>query len=1392
LALFLALSLNQETHLPKVGSQAGQRSGNAETSSALQQRGNDSLGTAVKKSILPRVQGHFTLLSNTSGEWRFRFNLGSYQIEEIERADGRYSCIRSEGAWFLEQSGKPELPVFRTDFAVPANAEYHLEIVSSDQERIACLPPLPSSGAVPRKMPALPPALPEAGIYQGSTPFPAKLTTLTAPYQLRKVTGVGLQVTPMQYFPQEGNLLVTRSFEAILRVSSETRPDLELDENASFAFLQQENFLNGLQMTRSENSTVGTLLLLLPDDWQDAAADFILWKRRTGYQVFSARYPSDIGEGSENIANYIANYYANHALTHVILCGGWNVLPPWRLSPLAGGVAPSASHNAQITTDAPYALLTGQTPDSPDYAADVLLSRIPVSSKTELISILNKLRQHERGYPDSAWRDKGLFLASSEASGNFHWDNDFIAGDNGIVQRDRVYIERLRQLLLGQGDYSSGDTLYAGLTPTPTSQLVSSSLNSGVSLFYYLGHGNYDSFLTSGFNVNAARGLVNDTALSFVVSPVCHTGNFAITAGDCLSEALLKHPTGGAAAVLASTGYTYWRAPIVLLWKFTDALLADRPSLPDAGTAALNSIIEGIRYCQATSDDESGAQKYFLELMHLFGDCAQVPRLGAAKGLQVTHQWTADGLLVKVFRPEESGALPVSGAKVCLSFGSLEEEEYLSGCSDDSGEILLPVGCNHPLYILRVIEGGSPLQEIQVLGSPNLDSDEDGVVSHQELLSWLSAWDAAPENPDAVLASALAQWQAGGSPATRHGGTPIGQNIPVYPPAEFLLRIACADHQELKRLSDTGANITGFQNEIAFVECTRELADLLAEQDFLILEVSSTGIRTRALSEYPHYEQICAKLLDTAARYPLFCRPSFVGKSVQGREILALRLSLAPDGAEVPELLIAGGIHGDEPPGTEMIMRLLQHLCEQAETEAVQHILQNCVLWLMPLMNPDGLAAGTRGNANNADLNRNFPDGAILGGDILGTLAAGSSLRLGGLQPEQVAIMRWLSAQRITAALHLHTGALKVCYPYGNYLNNLSEAISPDDEAFRELSSLYAGLNGDMSESHVINAAAWYPVVGELADWQYRFLGTLPLTVELVGPDTNKAPAYSTMETLWDANRPALLGWIEEIRSRYPQGLPHIRSGEGVWQAEYIFDRPQYVPGYENLTRIRFKDFSDSTPTALILVTKTPENWAISAALGGLQPLANRIEGNQQTAWVFYPRAEGWGAGEAFFTLTPPECTVAEAIFSTDLYWDGGSGSSAGVHWLPLPERDFALSWTSGWNAISFPLKIKASQRLPFDQLWKWEQLFAPASEIRPGQGYFGYAETSGGALFSGWMTEESPPSLQNGWNLHGVIWKSFAGPEEQILLQPTRSAPMRPPEPGRELLPGNTFWHFF
>lgn len=86
-----------------------------------------------------------------------------------------------------------------------------------------------------------------------------------------------------------------------------------------------------------------------------------------------------------------------------------------------------------------------------------------------------------------------------------------------------------------------------------------------------------------------------------------------------------------------------------------------------------------------------------------------------------------------------------------------------------------------------------------------------------------------------------------------------------------------------------------------------------------------------------------------------------IGKSVEGREI---RCRIFGDGSDT--VLILATIHGSEPAGTPLVERLAEHL------QANRYLLTDKQVLLIPLANPDGLAAGTRGNARGVDLNRNF------------------------------------------------------------------------------------------------------------------------------------------------------------------------------------------------------------------------------------------------------------------------------------------------------------------------------------------------------------------------------------------------------------------------------------
>jgi N-acetylmuramoyl-L-alanine amidase-like protein/zinc carboxypeptidase len=84
-----------------------------------------------------------------------------------------------------------------------------------------------------------------------------------------------------------------------------------------------------------------------------------------------------------------------------------------------------------------------------------------------------------------------------------------------------------------------------------------------------------------------------------------------------------------------------------------------------------------------------------------------------------------------------------------------------------------------------------------------------------------------------------------------------------------------------------------------------------------------------------------------------------IGHSVQNRPIRALRVG-SPR-ARVT-LLVVGQVHGNEPAGRAVVARL----------ESLRPP-RGTAIWLVDDANPDGSAAGARHNANDVDLNRNFP-----------------------------------------------------------------------------------------------------------------------------------------------------------------------------------------------------------------------------------------------------------------------------------------------------------------------------------------------------------------------------------------------------------------------------------
>ena len=88
-----------------------------------------------------------------------------------------------------------------------------------------------------------------------------------------------------------------------------------------------------------------------------------------------------------------------------------------------------------------------------------------------------------------------------------------------------------------------------------------------------------------------------------------------------------------------------------------------------------------------------------------------------------------------------------------------------------------------------------------------------------------------------------------------------------------------------------------------------------------------------------------------------------IGRTVMGRPIMALHLAPAAYAAKRPPALLFGAIHGDEPLGVHCLARLVEEMVAQPPGRDA---------WIIPALNLDGLAAGTKNNAHDVDLNRNF------------------------------------------------------------------------------------------------------------------------------------------------------------------------------------------------------------------------------------------------------------------------------------------------------------------------------------------------------------------------------------------------------------------------------------
>jgi hypothetical protein len=131
---------------------------------------------------------------------------------------------------------------------------------------------------------------------------------------------------------------------------------------------------------------------------------------------------------------------------------------------------------------------------------------------------------------------------------------------------------------------------------------------------------------------------------------------------------------------------------------------------------------------------------------------------------------------------------------------------------------------------------------------------------------------------------------------------------------------------------------------------------------------SELDIHTPSFSKkgFTNYDDMMLYLNKLVAEHPKVITLSFIGESQKNKKIPMVVLN-KDNGNEKVKVWFQGGLHGDEPAGTETMLFLLDKLLNDPD---YAYILEKITLSIVPMANIDGYEKLDRYAANGLDLNR--------------------------------------------------------------------------------------------------------------------------------------------------------------------------------------------------------------------------------------------------------------------------------------------------------------------------------------------------------------------------------------------------------------------------------------
>ncbi|QTE00585.1 M14 family metallopeptidase [Streptomyces cyanogenus] len=311
-------------------------------------------------------------------------------------------------------------------------------------------------------------------------------------------------------------------------------------------------------------------------------------------------------------------------------------------------------------------------------------------------------------------------------------------------------------------------------------------------------------------------------------------------------------------------------------------------------------------------------------------------------------------------------------------------------------------------------------------------------------------------------------------------------------------------------------------------------------------------------SKYHNYAETNAEIDQRLAAYPGIMSKRVIGKSYQGRDIVAIKVSdnVGTDENE-PEVLFTAHQHAREHLTVEMALYLLRELgAGYGSDSRITNLVNSREIWIVPDLNPDGgeydIASGSyrswrknrQPNSGSSyvgtDLNRNWN---YKWGCCGGSSGSTSSETYRGSAAESAPEVKVVSdfvrsrvvggKQQIKAGIDFHTYSELVLWPFGYTYSDTATGMTADDAAaFKAVGQKMAASNGYTAEQ----ASDLYITDGSIDDYLWGVHKIFDYTFEMYPTsswDGGFYPPDEVIERETSRNKDAVLQLLENADCMY-------------------------------------------------------------------------------------------------------------------------------------------------------------------------------------------------------------------------------------------------------------------